>query len=142
MNILYETDIVLWSQQHSDLPRRRATGNLGNELELDWLNLAEEIESLGRAEQEQLTTRLGVLLAYLLKWRFQTERRGNSWRLTILDQQRRRVLESSFEAQAYGRASKTFSRRVMATPCSSPHERPSFPRRLSHLFVRGLSRKP
>ena len=89
MGELYEEDITLWSERQGALLRRRASGELVNEAELDWINIAEEIESMGRAEQEQLTSRLAVLLAHLLKWRFQPERRGKSWRLTILEQRRR-----------------------------------------------------
>jgi hypothetical protein len=44
---------------------------------------------MGRAEQDQLISRLAILLARLLTWRFQPDRRGNSWRLTILEQRRR-----------------------------------------------------
>jgi hypothetical protein len=62
---------------------------LVNEAELDWPNIAEEIESMGRAEQDQLINRLAILLSHLLKWRFQPDRRGNSWRLTMLEQRRR-----------------------------------------------------
>ena len=89
MSDLYDEDIVLWSERQGDLLRRRAAGELVNEAELDWPHIAEEIESVGRAEQEQLISRLAVLLAHLLKWRFQPDRRGNSWRLTILEQRRR-----------------------------------------------------
>jgi hypothetical protein len=89
MSDLYDEDIVLWSERQAELLRRRAAGELVNEAELDWPNLAEEIESMGRAEQDQLISRLAILLAHLLKWRFQPERRGNSWRLTILEQRRR-----------------------------------------------------
>jgi hypothetical protein len=89
MSELYEADIVLWSERQGELLRRRAAGELVNDAELDWPNIAEEIESMGRAEQDQLTNRLSILLAHLLKWRFQPDRRGNSWRLTILEQRRR-----------------------------------------------------
>jgi hypothetical protein len=89
MGDLYEADIVLWSEQQSALLRRRAAGELVNDPALDWPNLAEEIESMGCAEQEQLTSRLAILLAHLLKWRFQPDRRGSGWRLTILEQRRR-----------------------------------------------------
>jgi hypothetical protein len=91
MSDLYEADIVLWSERQGALLRRRAAGELVNDAELDWSNIAEEIESMGRAEQDQLTSRLAILLAHLLKWRFQLERRGNSWRFTILEQRRRAI---------------------------------------------------
>jgi hypothetical protein len=89
MSDLYDEDIVLWSERQGELLRRRAAGELVNEAELDWPHIAEEIESMGRAEQERLISRLAVLLAHLLKWRFQPDRRGNSWHLTILEQRRR-----------------------------------------------------
>jgi len=89
MSDLYEEDIVLWSERQGELLRRRAAGELINEAELDWPNIAEEIESMGRAERDQLISRLAILLAHLLKWRYQPDRRGNSWRLTILEQRRR-----------------------------------------------------
>src|ERR1700722_14659622 len=89
MNDLYDEDIVLWSEHQGELLRRRAAGELVNDAELDWPNIAEEIESTGRAEQDQLINRLAVLLANMLKWRFQPDCRGNSWRLTILEQRRR-----------------------------------------------------
>src|SRR5580692_10583678 len=85
----YDEDIVLWSERQSELLRRRAAGELVNDAELDWPNIAEEIEAVGRAEQDQLTNRLAILLAHLLKLRFQPDLRGNSWRLTILEQRRR-----------------------------------------------------
>ena len=47
MSDLYDTDVVLWSEQQADLLRRRALGSLVNDGELDWTNIAEEIESLG-----------------------------------------------------------------------------------------------
>ncbi|MGD0432264.1 MAG: DUF29 domain-containing protein [Acetobacteraceae bacterium] len=89
MSDLYEEDIVRWSERQGELLRRRAAGALINEAELDWLNIAEEIESVGRAERDQLISRLAILLAHLLKWRFQPDRRGNSLRLTILEPRRR-----------------------------------------------------
>jgi hypothetical protein len=89
MSDLYDEDIVLWSERQSELLRRRAAGELVNDAELDWPNIAEEIEAVGRAEQDQLTSRLAILLAHLLKWRLQPDRRSNGWRLTILEQRRR-----------------------------------------------------
>ena len=50
MSDLYEGDILLWSQHQADLLRRRAAGELVNETELDWPNIAEEIEAVGRTE--------------------------------------------------------------------------------------------
>ncbi|NMQ07064.1 DUF29 family protein [Candidatus Accumulibacter phosphatis] len=38
----------------------------------------------GESEQREPASRLSLLLAYLLKWRYQPERRGASWEKTVL----------------------------------------------------------
>ena len=80
---LYATDFYAWTREQADLLR---AGKLSA---LDVAHLAEEIESMGRNERNRLANRLAVLLAHLLKWRFQPGLRGNSWRLTIREQRRR-----------------------------------------------------
>lgn len=47
MSDLYDSDIVEWSERQVALLRRRAAGELVNDAELDWANLAEEIEDVG-----------------------------------------------------------------------------------------------
>lgn len=79
----YETDFYLWTQQQAALLRQ------GQFSELDTAHLIDEIEDMGGSKERELESRLGVLLAHLLKWEFQPERRGNSWRLTIKEQRRR-----------------------------------------------------
>lgn len=75
----YETDLHAWTKAQSDALRRRASN------ELDWDNLAEEIETLGRSERREIQSRLKVLLIHLLKWRFQPEQRCGSWRGSITE---------------------------------------------------------
>jgi hypothetical protein len=41
---------------------------------------------MGRSQRHEFRSRLAVLLAHLLKWRYQPERRGNSWLFTIEEQ--------------------------------------------------------
>jgi len=41
---------------------------------------------MGRSERRELVNRLVVLLLHLLKWRFQPDRQGRSWRLSIKEQ--------------------------------------------------------
>ena len=55
---------------------------------LDIEHIAEEIEDVGKSERRELKSRMAVLLAHLLKWKYQPERRGNSWRRTIKIQRR------------------------------------------------------
>ena len=58
----------------------------GRLADADILNIAEEIDSMGRSERRELVSRLTVLLAHLLKWQAQPARRGNGWRLTVRTQ--------------------------------------------------------
>ena len=46
----YDTDILIWSERQATLLRRRAAGELVNDADIDWPNVAEEIESVGRSE--------------------------------------------------------------------------------------------
>lgn len=74
---LYETDYYQWTLSNAALLKAKRF----NELDID--NLIEEIENMGRSERRELYSRLTVLLMHLLKWRYQPERRGNSWKNTI-----------------------------------------------------------
>lgn len=93
---LYEQDFYAWTQQQAALLR---AGRLS---EIDFKNIAEEIESMGSRERRELISRLAVLLAHLLKWQYQPERRSVSWRLTINEQRRHLalLLEDSPSLQA------------------------------------------
>jgi hypothetical protein len=77
MGTSYDSDIVAWAYEQADLLR---AGNLSA---IDAHNIAEEIEGVAKSEQRELGSRLAVLLAHLLKWRYQPSRRGKSWLQTI-----------------------------------------------------------
>ena len=62
---LYEEDFVRWTEEQSSVLREAA--RLGTKLPLDWENLAEEIDSLGRSVRRELRSRLGIILEHLLK---------------------------------------------------------------------------
>ena len=81
MNALadYETDFYLWTQQQAALLRQ---GQF-NRVALDAANIAEEIESMGRRDRFSLRSYLHNILLHLLKWQYQPERRGTSWKLSI-----------------------------------------------------------
>lgn len=79
---IYNRDFHAWATEQAALLRARRLS------ELDVEHIAEEIETLGRAEKRELINRLAVLLLHLLKWTHQPERRGKSWRLTIEEQRR------------------------------------------------------
>jgi hypothetical protein len=80
VNRTYETDFYAWANEQATLLR---SGKLA---EADIEHIAEEIESMGKTEKRELISRLSVLLAHLLKWKFQPALRGKSWRLTIIEQ--------------------------------------------------------
>lgn len=80
--ITYNTDVVAWARQQAQLLRA------GRFDALDIEHIADEIEDVGKSEQRELENRMAVLVAHLLKWAYQPERRGNSWRRTIQEQRR------------------------------------------------------
>lgn len=82
MNKLYDHDFFAWTQDQADALKRRSAN------ELDWENLLEEVEDLGRSERRELRSRLIVLLTHILKWELQPEMRSRSWMATIRIQQR------------------------------------------------------
>jgi hypothetical protein len=67
MSDLYEDDILLWAERQSDLLRRRAAGELVNDGELDWPNIAEEIEDVGRSQLHGVESLLTQALLHMLK---------------------------------------------------------------------------
>lgn len=76
----YEKDFYAWTIHNADLIRH------GKFSEVDIEHVAEEIESMGRSDKRELVNRLAILMAHLLKWRFQSERKGVSWEITIRNQ--------------------------------------------------------
>jgi hypothetical protein len=77
MGTPYEKDIVAWANEQAALLR---AGKLSA---IDIEHIAEEIEDVGKSEKRELASRMAVLLAHLLKWQHQPERRGSSWVRTI-----------------------------------------------------------
>jgi hypothetical protein len=63
----YDADILLWSEHQAALLRRRAAGELVNDAELDWLNIAEEIESVGSEQLHAVESLLMRALIHMLK---------------------------------------------------------------------------
>jgi hypothetical protein len=74
---LYQRDYYTWTGlQPRALRERQISG-------LDWENLAEEVEDLGKAERHRLESHLELLLMHLLKWVYQPKRCSRSWRYSI-----------------------------------------------------------
>lgn len=94
---LYQADFHRWSQEQGRALRARRSADV------DWDNLAEEIETLGRSEGSEIASRLNVLLIHLLKWQFQAAGRSNSWHASIVEQRKklRRLLAENPSLRSY-----------------------------------------
>jgi Domain of unknown function DUF29 len=60
---------LIWSEEQAGLVRRIAAGERLNDASLDWLNIAEEIESVGRGELRACGLLLMQALIHDLKMR-------------------------------------------------------------------------
>jgi hypothetical protein len=94
---LYETDYLSWIEATADALKRRDYGAI------DWENIIEEIEDMGRRERQSLESNLVVLLLHLLKWQFQPDHRRGSWESSILEHRRRirRAIQASPSLRPY-----------------------------------------
>ena len=86
MSTLYDHDFYSWTLEQAQALRRVADQRINAVPELDWLELAQEVEDLGRSLERELYSRFSVLLVHLLKWWRQPSLRGMSWELTIAHQ--------------------------------------------------------
>lgn len=68
MDHLYDTDALTWSERQAALLRRIAAGDHPNE-EPDWLNVIEEIESVGKSELRAVRSALVQAMTHELKSR-------------------------------------------------------------------------
>jgi hypothetical protein len=81
---LYDRDFVAWTEQQAEALRTAA--RTGTNQALDWENLAEEIESLGRSDRRELQSQIQRIIRHLLKLQFSAAsdpRRG--WRESVVD---------------------------------------------------------
>jgi Domain of unknown function DUF29 len=65
MGSLYDQDLMLWSEEPARM--LRAAADAGWNAPIDWVNVAEEIESLGRSERHALVSHIGIVIEHLLK---------------------------------------------------------------------------
>ena len=81
----YDTDILSWSERQAELLRRHAAERI-NDTELDWSNIIEEIEAVGRSELRACQSLLGQALRHMLKaeaWPLSGD--APSWRADAID---------------------------------------------------------
>lgn len=77
---LYEADETAWLETMASLAAQRRGADL------DYEHLAEFLTDMAKRDRREVESRLTVLIAHLLKWRYQPERRSRSWLLTIKQQ--------------------------------------------------------
>jgi hypothetical protein len=88
----YHSDFVAWTKEQALALRRRATDAI------DWDNIAEDIESLGKRDQRDLRSRIQTILAHLMRLQAspaQAPRHG--WERTLIVQRAgiRQLLDDS-----------------------------------------------
>src|SRR5688500_1863286 len=93
----YEGDYYRWTKDQASALREQRLA------EIDWENVAEEIESLGRSDKRAIASDLRVVLLHLLKLAFQSEAAKPGWRSSVIEHRRRIALliEDSPSLRAY-----------------------------------------
>ncbi|MBD2177670.1 DUF29 domain-containing protein [Pseudanabaena sp. FACHB-1998] len=132
----YEQDFYAWTQKQAQLLR------LGDFQGLDLENLAEEIESLGRQQKQELRNRFGVLIGHLLKWEYQPQRRGKSWKITI-DLQRDEITElvhenSSLKPYLEEAIAKSYKQAIALVVKETPLDKHDLPPQCPYSFAQVL----
>lgn len=93
----YEADYLAWLETTIDNLRDRRYE------QVDWANLIEELEDMGRSERRRLASNTIVVLMHLLKWQYQPQIRTGSWEASIIEHRRRirEALQTSPSLQPY-----------------------------------------
>ena len=78
----YDADGYGWAMAQGQLLRERQLDSI------DWDNVAEEIETMGRSEYDSVESALRVALMHILKWEYQPMLRSRSWAGSITVQLR------------------------------------------------------
>ncbi len=79
----YEADYAAWLEHQVGLLKA------GRWSEVDKDNLLDEVESLGRSAFRSFVSAIEIVIAHMLKWDHQPERRSRSWQGSILEHRRR-----------------------------------------------------
>ena len=81
----YSTDLVLWAQGQARALRDAA--GVASDLPVDWDNVGEEIEALGKSQTRELASRISTVLIPLLKLAVSPAAEPRAgWRETIREQ--------------------------------------------------------
>jgi hypothetical protein len=81
-NRSYDADLVLWAEDQARALREAA--RTASNLPIDWENVAEEIESLGKAQARELASRIEEILLHFIKLQASPSAAPRSgWRGTV-----------------------------------------------------------
>jgi hypothetical protein len=78
----HDEDVYGWAVHTAELLRNNKMD------ELDFGNIIEEMEALGRSEKHELINRFSLVMSHLLKWQYQPTMRGHSWVYSIKEQRK------------------------------------------------------
>jgi hypothetical protein len=75
--VSYDQDFNQWIEYTIELLKAQRFD------ELDIENLVDELESMSKRDKREIFSRLKIVLAHLLKWKYQPGKRSGSWRASI-----------------------------------------------------------
>jgi hypothetical protein len=73
----YDQDFHAWAVEQAARLRQAQPRSV------DWENVAEEIESLGKRDRRKVASDLNKILEHLIKWQYQPEKRKAGWRSSV-----------------------------------------------------------
>jgi hypothetical protein len=120
----YESDVLAWSEEQASLLRRLAAGEPITGGELDWVNIIDEIESVGGEQLHAVQSLLVQAMIHLLKLRAWPDAQdADNWRTetaVFLGDARRRFAPSMRRrlelAELYADALKALPRTIGGKP--------------------------
>jgi Domain of unknown function DUF29 len=80
---LYDRDFVAWIEETIDRLKAKDYSAV------DWNNVIEELDTMGRRERKSLKSNLVILLLHLLKWQYQPALRSGSSKGSIVEHRQR-----------------------------------------------------
>ena len=90
----YESDYAAWLDRQVTLLKADRWS------EVDKENLIDEVESLGRSEFKSFVSSFEIVIAHMLKWDVQAERRSNSW-IGSIAEHRTRIDHELIDSPSY-----------------------------------------
>jgi hypothetical protein len=85
----YDDDFFLWTQQQAEALRHAARARINEPV--DWENVAEEIESLGKRDRREIKSRIFQILLHLLNLRMSSRDEPREHWISELRAQRREI---------------------------------------------------